>query len=499
MKFNIQGLSNKFINIFFVFLGILSILGAASLLRNDLSELSGKMVLAIDIAIIGIVLIIPLRKDFKRLDNKVTYLLALTALFIWQCWIVMTMTSITKWDPTLILYKAIGHPIWDRNYFSIYPNNLFLLSAEHFLWLIFGKPELVLFTKELGFLNIFLLDSSILFLGRILRNNYGKRLSNFYILASLLLIGCSPWITIPYSDIWAFCVSSLNMSIVLLLTHQENTKLKTSILTGFLSLLLVVSYFLKPTLVIFYIALLIISLLQFVKGERRMSIRVVSLFVILIVAFFAAFSFYKKNTNLVSVDENKSFSLFHFAAMGISGRGGYNPQDTFKDKSIKNYENRKNRDLRVLKKRFNKMGPTAYERFLMNKQIYNTEDGTFTWGNEADTTMVDKSLSKTLPRRLFTVKNRASRTNSFSVVMQVIWLLTLLFMVFTCFNEEWMVQLLKYTVIGFFFFLLLFEGGRSRYVIQFLPFIILLASFGFDNFISKYVRKNNQLATNLDK
>jgi hypothetical protein len=83
--------------------------------------------------------------------------------------------------------------------------------------------------------------------------------------------------------------------------------------------------------------------------------------------------------------------------------------------------------------------------------------------------------------------------------MQVIWLLTLLFMVFTCFNEEWMVQLLKYTVIGFFFFLLLFEGGRSRYVIQFLPFIILLASFGFDNFISKYVRKNNQLATNLDE
>lgn len=46
------------------------------------------------------------------------------------------------------------------------------------------------------------------------------------------------------------------------------------------------------------------------------------------------------------------------------------------------------------------------------------------------------------------------------------------------------VQLLKYTVIGFFVFLLLFEGGRSRYIIQFLPFLLILSSIGVDNFIS---------------
>lgn len=42
-------------------------------------------------------------------------------------------------------------------------------------------------------------------------------------------------------------------------------------------------------------------------------------------------------------------------------------------------------------------------------------------------------------------------------------------------------KLLKYTVLGGMAFLLILEGGRSRYLIQFLPYIIMLSAYGWSH------------------
>lgn len=39
-------------------------------------------------------------------------------------------------------------------------------------------------------------------------------------------------------------------------------------------------------------------------------------------------------------------------------------------------------------------------------------------------------------------------------------------------------------MVGGFLFLLLFEGGRSRYLIQYLPCLLLLATFSFDRAVA---------------
>lgn len=49
---------------------------------------------------------------------------------------------------------------------------------------------------------------------------------------------------------------------------------------------------------------------------------------------------------------------------------------------------------------------------------------------------------------------------------------------------------IKLTILGGFIFLLLFEGGRSRYLIQFLPYLITLSSLGISQFLDKKIRKN---------
>jgi len=76
---------------------------------------------------------------------------------------------------------------------------------------------------------------------------------------------------------------------------------------------------------------------------------------------------------------------------------------------------------------------------------------------------------------------------------QIIWVVALIFMLFSTIGDSGeTLQFLKYTIVGGFVFLLLFEGGRSRYLIQFLPYLFTLSGLGIDKFISKY--KNEKVS-----
>jgi len=67
---------------------------------------------------------------------------------------------------------------------------------------------------------------------------------------------------------------------------------------------------------------------------------------------------------------------------------------------------------------------------------------------------------------------------------QIIWVVALLFIFLASIGDSVeTLQLLKYTIVGGFVFLLLFEGGRSRYLIQFLPYLFTLAGVGLNKLI----------------
>lgn len=78
--------------------------------------------------------------------------------------------------------------------------------------------------------------------------------------------------------------------------------------------------------------------------------------------------------------------------------------------------------------------------------------------------------------------------NGYKFFPQIIWVVALILILFATIGDSHeTLQLLKYTVVGGFMFLLLFEGGRSRYLIQFLPYLFTLAGLGIDKFISRCV------------
>jgi hypothetical protein len=52
-------------------------------------------------------------------------------------------------------------------------------------------------------------------------------------------------------------------------------------------------------------------------------------------------------------------------------------------------------------------------------------------------------------------------------------------------QQDFLENTLRLGIIGGFIFLLLFEGGRSRYMIQFLPMILIMTIMTFNTSILK--------------
>ncbi|MGA3430648.1 hypothetical protein ACA584_02190 [Lactiplantibacillus plantarum] len=145
---------------------------------------------------------------------------------------------------------------------------------------------------------------------------------------------------------------------------------------------------------------------------------------------------------------------------------------------------------RLLKRQLKKLGPWGYLEFLVKKQRNNTADGTFGWLKEGNffrenQKPSNQGFSNWLKNFIYLYGRHIA---DFRFVAQL-WWLVLLVIIALGFGPRWqLIQLLRLAMIGGFIFLLLFEGGRSRYLIQYLPCLLLLGAFSFERAVANIQR-----------
>ncbi|MCG0731128.1 integral membrane protein [Lactiplantibacillus plantarum] len=146
--------------------------------------------------------------------------------------------------------------------------------------------------------------------------------------------------------------------------------------------------------------------------------------------------------------------------------------------------------IKMLKRQLKKLGPWGYLEFLVKKQRNNTADGTFGWlkkGNffRENQKPSNQGFSNWLKNFIYLYGRHIA---DFRFVAQL-WWLVLLVIIALGFGPRWqLIQLLRLAMIGGFIFLLLFEGGRSRYLIQYLPCLLLLGAFSFERAVANIQR-----------
>lgn len=330
-----------------------------------------------------------------------------------------------------------------------------------------------------------MIDIAIFILFIALKRIFNRRVGILASFFTWILLALSPLGVIPYSDIPAFFISCLFLYLYSLPVNYQ-VLINLGILSG-------IAFLIKPSLIIFDIALLIGKSFDLKKAKNPLKMMIV--FALSFSIIYVPFNFYKSHNSVVQINSSKTIPANHFIAMGMTGNGGYNNDDVLANHRIKKLSERKKYNNRIIIRRLKKMGVAGYIKFLVLKQINNTSDAGFGWGMDAGQNYLvpfsEKISIQRIMRKIY-LHNQSYveiNWNGLKILNQLIWTLALVFMIFATIKVDNSL-VIKLTILGGFIFLLLFEGERSRYLIQFLPYLITLSSLGISQFLDKKIRKN---------
>lgn len=370
-----------------------------------------------------------------------------------------------------------------RGYFSVNYNNMPILLFERWLSSTFHASSWFFFASVSVAFTIF---SAILNLGSIAVVNWRKLPVILYIQAAWLLL--FPMSIVPYTDTWCLPFISLYILCYLIMAKANYpliVRLLAAVIGGGA---LIGAYLIKPSAIIPLIALVLVSLLAMFQHRTRSFWIKGGLCFLLMMGIFG-YGLNRMETiinhqNYIMVDKNRENPPLHFIQIGMTGDGGYSPKDDLMMGKLYSKKEKEAYSLRRITDTLRKRG-IGYAGFLIAKHGRNTADATFSWGleghffkNKADHQRVKSGIAS------FVYPN-GDNLDNFRFIAQLAWIILLFLIAFGWQNQRLVVQALRLGMIGGFIFLLIFEGGRSRYLIQFLPVLFLIATLCSQSAVQK--------------
>ncbi|WP_375390131.1 hypothetical protein [uncultured Amnibacterium sp.] len=295
----------------------------------------------------------------------------------------------TSWD-AMQVFQAAYHqavapqPAWfsandEAVYFSLYPNNYFLVAAFAGLFGVLKAlglqgPEQFLWVTVV--VNGIALTASLVLVRVVLRRLAPGFATAAGVALGLVLVLVSPWLNVMYSDTLAmvFPIGMLALWVVWPARRSTRSRL---LLFALLGVLAAAGVAIKPPVVFMAGALLLATALT--GTARRLDLRAA-----LPAAAALALGFGIAHLGIDAVGQ-AAFPAFgaggampftHFMAMGSTGDGGFNAQD-FNRTWATPPADRAAASLGLWEERVLAMGPIGYPVFLAQKMLFAFSDGSF--------------------------------------------------------------------------------------------------------------------------
>jgi integral membrane protein (TIGR03766 family) len=434
--------------------------------------------------------------SFKRNISLIT-LVVFVVIILLQVFILSDVTTAIGWDVGIII-SNVNHPDKINGYLSDYPNN----QLYYFIMYFYNKIVSIFLPTLNGnwlifqMLNLVFIDTAAILLYKATKQLYGVKNAYLVFYLYMFLFMLSPWIMVPYTD-----QISLFLTTVVLYFYS---KLKSiSGITLFLTVIVIgtiigISFLIKPSSIVYIIALAIVEVLKCCK-ESNFSFNTIIITSLILSSFFlplVSFKYYMNNQDVVKIDSNRAMPWTHFVMMGLTGNGGYNFNDIKRDQAITDPILRKESNRDVIMQRLAEHKTAGYIKFLVQKHFNNTDRGDFGWGRDGTPQIPEKRSKNSIQTFLRdTYYQQGKKTNVLRFYMQIIWIVVLVGLMgsFKINSKKYDTLCGKLTIVGAFLYLLLFEGGRSRYLIQYLPFFLIVSSIGLTNILILFTNKTKRL------
>lgn len=378
-----------------------------------------------------------------------------------------------------------------QDYLSRYPNNVPLVAIMNWARSLGGGSDAGMYdafvwTNGLCLAVVLLLCFVLV---RLIRGTRAAFVAQGLVFA---LVGCSPWMAVPYTDFPAmpFVIGA----VVLAVGATRTGRLRSRVLLAALAFALVgVAFVIKATPATTAVAFVLVLLVLALGRSRRSAGSVI----VACIAGLAAFGVSVTGTlaladgvarvSRAELDTSRTAPTTWWLANGLttsaslSGRpyyGGYSPSMVKQSINLSGDTLQAWSDSR-LRGQLRTMGPVGVLTFEVNKQTFNWGDGMFfAWGEGYDFEPNRLHEHGALASAVQSVQHssgshyqmRASLTNG-------LWLALLVWagvgLVRARYRRELLV--LALTVLGITAFTLLFQG-RSRYLFAYVPVVLALAA-----------------------
>lgn len=443
-----------------------------------------------------------LKKNKKILEKEVLIIsIIMIVLFVFQ--LVYSCNSYTEygWDCGNVLKSAeslLENHQFDANYYIQYYNNVYIMlffKTLYYICRLIGINN-YLFASIVA--NIIAIDVSIILIYLVSKKIFGKYGGYASLIFSIPVLGMTPWMIIPYTDTLSMVFPILAFYLYLLIKEQPNWKKKIALLM-LLGSCLVLGLIIKPTAIIIAIALILVELLFFEINKKNIKNAAKSIICIIVgaVLIYGVAEAYKEYEIGEFLSKEKSeeveFPMTHFMMMGLKtyetadgkfAYGVFDQEDVVNTGSHPGKKNKIKYNLEEIKARLQNMGVTGYASFVYHKLNWILCDGSFFYGGEGAFHTSDPfakgKIAEAVQSFSYTTSENYYIYQSF---LQAMWILVQAGIVVSIFVEKWdkinkETTIIRLTIWGICMFVVLFEG-RSRYVVNHLPFFILLATYGF--------------------
>lgn len=382
------------------------------------------------------------------------------------------------------------------SYLTRNPNNLFLFLYERFFFKLFGEPSLwVMQGLNLLFVN---LGAWVLYRGS--KRHFSQQVADTSFSLYALLACLSPYFYSMYTDIPILPLVAWQIFLILDIFSGRNSRAvaKISVLLGLVTGLVVL---IRPPGAILLIACFMVL---FFKGNWRKFFLVLASFLVAFGLSFGTGNYLVKHQTEVPIIQGEGLAKgpLLFINLGLTYTGS--EQGNMKDGLLQYVEPAKRKQynngmfkneyvIQEIKRRLKEYTPVTFLEHLVVKQSLTVREGELGWpyrdAENEKTPYISPLYEKTKNIGLFQwvrtyfLSTDREQYSYYAISKQVVWIVMSFGLVLALwkYRGQDSYNLLSLAIFGGLAFLLIFEGGKTRYLIQFLPQILLLASLGLAN------------------
>lgn len=383
-----------------------------------------------------------------------------------------------------------GLPEYNYGYIARYPNNngtlMMLALYERVVFLVLGYVPLYA-PVALNTLCITIAVAFTFLTAKKVLSPMGALITSVF---CFMFLPYYTYAAYYYSDSLSIPFVPIAVYFIILGAKSENNKLIKRIICLIISAIsIAVGYSVKGSILV-----VLIGAVVYIVLENKIKQAIISIICIVLVFGVTTVGIKALGTSMHFTSEEElyeqQYPLNHWIMMGLKGNGGFNQDDSSFTFDSGNYDEKKAAVNKEIAKRLNEMGFDGMIEHLSEKLSYTWGDGTYYIYNHLNIMEEDKKTQKNDYNPLFEfVIEDGKYYDQFCIYSNSMQMIMLIFMLLSSYygirrKKVTAMTLIRGIVFGIALFFMVWET-RSRYIFNFTPMFILLASGGIEVFMSR--------------